>query len=253
MKKWKATLYVAGVLLIAAISQLVVNRFFTSDSRIIDAFTNCDTNVYESSLDVVVNYGKEVMTVKQKRQVLSDLAGNIGIKKGYSISDKTNDGSDTLKLQKKSGDTSTKMEFVSVAPVGTEDEKVSNHFLLVNITVNDNFENILIYKGKLEKILKGEGLTDYQTSLTLRGGLDGQLTKKEKNAKVNSFLNQLGAKEVNRIESDDLYTVYAYTGLVDDYIKVSGYRININIAISYDETKDETEIYLATPILNVSY
>lgn len=253
MRKWKSVLYITGVLFITAAVQLIVNRCFKNDTRIIDAFVNCDTNIYESSLDVVVNYGKEVMTVKQKRQVLNTMAGNIGISKGYSISDKTNDGADTFELQKKSGDTSTKMEFVSVAPVGTEDGKFSNHFLLVNITVNDKFENILIYKNRIEKDLKEKGLTDYQISLTLRGGLDGELTKKQKNTKVKSFLNQLGAREVNRIESDDLYTVYAYTGFVDDSIKVSGYRININIAISYDETKDETEIYLATPILNVSY
>lgn len=253
MRKWKSVLYITGVLFITAAVQLIVNRCFKNDTRIIDAFVNCDTNIYESSLDVVVNYGKEVMTVKQKRQVLNTMAGNIGISKGYSISDKTNDGADMFELQKKSGDTSTKMEFVSVAPVGTEDGKFSNHFLLVNITVNDKFENILTYKNRIEKALKEKGLTDYQTSLTLRGGLDGELTKKQKNIKVKSFLNQLGAREVNRIESDDLYTVYAYTGFVDDSIKVSGYRININIAISYDEAKDETEIYLATPILNVSY
>lgn len=48
----------------------------------------------------------------------------------------------------------------------------------------------------------------------------------------------------------DSYTVYAYTGLIDEYIEFVGCKINIQIAFTYDEQTDKTRIYLASPIIN---
>ena len=52
---------------------------------------------------------------------------------------------------------------------------------------------------------------------------------------------------------DELYTVYAYTGLINDYVKSEGNKINVNIAFNYNEKKNKTNLYVATPILNQDY
>jgi len=40
---------------------------------------------------------------------------------------------------------------------------------------------------------------------------------------------------------------------IDEYIVNLGKKVNVNIAISYDETSDKTFIYYATPIYNTDY
>ena len=52
---------------------------------------------------------------------------------------------------------------------------------------------------------------------------------------------------------EDLFTVYAYSGLIEEYITVAGSKVNMQIAMSYDEKKDITFVYLATPFLNDGY
>jgi hypothetical protein len=38
--------------------------------------------------------------------------------------------------------------------------------------------------------------------------------------------------------------------LIDEYVEAAGCKINIQIAMTYDEQLDKTRIYFATPIIN---
>ena len=40
---------------------------------------------------------------------------------------------------------------------------------------------------------------------------------------------------------------------IDEYITVSSNKINVNIMMNYDEQKDETNVYVATPISSEDY
>ena len=79
-KKVKATIYVVGVLWIAVMSQLLVNRIFTSDARIMVAFVDTDTNIEESKLNLVVDYGEGFLQNDQREEVLKSLADAVGVK-----------------------------------------------------------------------------------------------------------------------------------------------------------------------------
>ena len=47
--------------------------------------------------------------------------------------------------------------------------------------------------------------------------------------------------------------IYAYTSMMKEYKKVGEDKINLTIAVSYNEEKDETTFILATPVLNQDF
>ena len=44
-----------------------------------------------------------------------------------------------------------------------------------------------------------------------------------------------------------------HTDKIDDYVLNGSLKTNLNVAITYDEENDITEVYMATPFMNEDY
>lgn len=250
-KKLKVTIYVVGVLWIATLSQLVVNQIFMDDARIMEAFMDADTNIEESKLNLVVDYGNGFLLKKEKTDILSRFAQSVGIDNFDVFIEHTAQAS-TMKMEEKKNGVETSLEFITLTK--QEDKEISyNHFILMEMRFNKEYKDVITHKKKIEKCIHGMKVKDYQCIMKFTGSYEGKLSEDQKDKKVKELLKNLEARKVDSITSDNYDTTYAYTGLVDDYIVVAGKRININIATTYDEEEDKTELHLATPILNEDF
>ena len=54
-------------------------------------------------------------------------------------------------------------------------------------------------------------------------------------------------------QTSDYYVAYGYTSGIAFCKKINGQKINLNLAITYDETSDETTVYLGVPLLNTDF
>lgn len=250
-KKIRATIYVAGVLCVAVMSQLIVNHIFMNDSRIMDAFIDTDTNIEESKVNIVIDYGDGFLLNEEREEILKEFANKAGIENA-KIQTETADGSVCVKLEQQRKKEQAQFEFVTISHK-SEQKTTFRHFILLELKMNENFSDVIKDKKILEKQVKRLKVNNYQSVIKFTGSYKGTLTEEQQNRKVKKLLESLQAKKVDSIKSSAYYTVYAYTGLVDDYIKANGKRININIAITYNEEEDKTEICMATPILNEDY
>ena len=70
---------------------------------------------------------------------------------------------------------------------------------------------------------------------------------------ADSLLKKLDAKVVAESRDSDIFTIYAFAEGVDDYMLMSGKKVNINISESYDEINNMTVIYMSTPFNNLDY
>ena len=52
---------------------------------------------------------------------------------------------------------------------------------------------------------------------------------------------------------NEMFTIYAYAKGAGSYITIGGSKINMNIAIGYDEEQDATKVYLASPVNSLDY
>ncbi|MCI8464790.1 MAG: hypothetical protein HFI63_02855 [Lachnospiraceae bacterium] len=92
----------------------------------------------------------------------------------------------------------------------------------------------------------GMGGTVY---LELEGYIPGELSREEQRILAEALLEKMGAKQVNHVDEDTLYTIYAYAEGAGETKPLPEGEVNLNLAVSYDGVRDETVFHLGCPIL----
>lgn len=90
----------------------------------------------------------------------------------------------------------------------------------------------------------------------LEGYVPGSLSAEEKEKLAAELFQTMGGTSVmvhSENEENAYYVAYGYTTGLAYYKKVNGHRINLNVAICYEEGKDRTRVIMGTPIINSDY
>lgn len=70
---------------------------------------------------------------------------------------------------------------------------------------------------------------------------------------MEALLKQLNASIVQEIDNAEYYCMYGYTNQFDRVIYQDGKKINLNLAITYNEDEDMTYLHLAVPYISHSF
>lgn len=250
-KKVKSILYVTVILWIAVLSQLFVNHFFTDDSKLVDAFTKTNSAVMDSNLYLVADLGTNYMSEEDEKNLLQYMSSEIGLRDECKII--REDDADTILTKRESDQVTTIIKLVRNREITKKNTYVVRRYLILDLTIKEDVNSILSYKKTAEKIVSKLDAKTYESQVTFTGTYDGKLSMEERNRISNRFIKDLQARIVIEQRGDELYTIYAYTGLINDYVKSEGNKINVNIAFTYDEKYNRTSVLVATPILNQDY
>ena len=89
--------------------------------------------------------------------------------------------------------------------------------------------------------------------MSLKGSVKGTLSNNKKNEICEDIISSMDGELITGSRSDELYTVYAYSDRISEYVVNGTTKSNINIAITYDGVNDVSWIHVATPILSGVY
>jgi len=251
-KRTQFTLYIAMVLWLAVITQMVVNHVFQENFQITEAFVKTQMDEMESNLEVVAQYNGEFLGETDKKEIIHKIADAIGLQIDKDITVIKNGSHSEYAFAKQAKWATSEIKVVSMEQEVNEAIRM-RHYLIVRLKILHSIKTIEKYKDILVDTFKEIGTVNPQITMRFDGSYDGNRTSDEKKQIAQYLVNQLHGEITLDYEEGNLYTVYAYTGLIDEYILSSGTKVNIQVAISYDEQKDRTIITLATPILNDSW
>ena len=252
LKRTKATLYAVAVLWLAVVTQMVVNRVFQEEFKITQAFIKTNTEEMESGLEVIAEYKKEFLSEQDKKNLIVQLADSIGLNIDEEIKVTKEGHRSEYSYQKRAKSATSEIKFISIEQE-VNDIVVMKHYITVRLNIIQSVESIDKYKNTIIRTLENLGVTDKQVTLYYTGVFDGKLTKREMNEIASFMIDELQGTSALEYYENDLYTVYAYTGLINEYVVSAGCKVNIQIAFTYNEVNDKTKVYLATPILNQSW
>lgn len=88
------------------------------------------------------------------------------------------------------------------------------------------------------------------------GLIRGKLSNDEKEKLAENLFRTMGGGEVmagSMNNGNNYYVAYGYTSGIKKVKRVNGRRINLNVAISYDEEKDITNVIMGTPLVNSDF
>ncbi len=272
-RRTKVTLYVAAVLWVAVITQIFVNRVFREELQITEAFIKSETAEMQSSLEIVAEYPAEVLSDEGKRELIYRLADVIGLTVDDDITvweEETKSEFISGQLPRKKakivfqGKVPTQVKPEQAKQASTEIKVVSmvteknneadmKHYIVIQLTVLKGIQSIDKYKDLLEEELTELGTANKQVTVKYEGMREGDLTSLQKSEIATLLVEELQGEIAIEYDEGDLYTVYAYTGMINEYVTTLDNKINIQIAITYNELTDTTKITLATPVLNDSF
>ncbi len=90
----------------------------------------------------------------------------------------------------------------------------------------------------------------------IEGQVVGKMNRDEMAALAENLFRSMGGGKVleSSASSDgDYYVAYGYTVGISDAKRVNGKNINLNVAVSYDEKNNRTNVIMGTPLINSDF
>lgn len=260
-QKLRFFLCIVVLLWIAVGTQALAKQVFNKEGDIMSAFLATNSGLMESTLEMTADYGDKYLSQADKETLIKYIANGMGILVDSKMDIYDNGQRQEISFVKKAARAQTTIKIVTVGSLETSDafaqtEKTNGEvaqYLMVRLVIYEDANNdILSYKDMVETIYHKLNVAEKKTNTTLQlcGAYSGNLMLDTKNKMADSMIKALDGTVIFENREEDLYTIYAYTGLLREYIVVDENKINIQVAITYDEDNDCTRIYLATPIIS---
>jgi hypothetical protein len=248
LKKTRVTAYIAVVLWIAVATQMLVNRMFQEEARISEAFVKTNTEEMQSSIEIAGEYRSGFLSNEDKKKLICDLASEIGLKIDKEISVWEEGTRSEYYFYKQAKKASSEIKVISVE-VNEDDVTKMKHYIIVRLTISEGIQSIDRYKIILEKAFDELKAENVQITLRYEGNREGDMTTEQKHELAQLLIDELQGRIALEYDEGDIFTVYGYTGMLKEYVTTMDNKINIQIAISYNELTNKTRIELATPII----
>lgn len=232
-------------------------HLFVSDSKkeeieIVEALSRFQLENVEGAIEFVNKYKESYLSIEEKEDLLKSLAGKLGINSVYELKTVREEEITTTTLFKEAKAAVTTLKLSTVESRDLDNQIKLEQYLIIQLVIKESYESILHYKEKLEKILQEENI-EGRVNLGITGYYPGEMSYPERNEIADRMLKQFEAKVVLENRTMDLYSIYAFSKFIDEYIEVGGDKINLNLAMSYNEVKDATKLYLSIPIIDNEY
>ncbi len=244
----KKLIYICGILWLFALVQMIMNYEEAKGPDIITAFTS---DMYMSTLSTVKAtgyYGSLYMNTGDKEELAKNIAEGLGINDVYDL----NTENDRTTLTKTVDGVRTSINIVTMENHVEKVILTQKQYVTVEMEFDNSLESAVYYRDKVEKLFEDMDI-GADITLSLRGDIEGELSNSEKNAISDHILENVGGEVVTENRGADIFTIYAYTDKIEDYVVYGTTKTNINIVIDYNDVKGMTEVYMATPIMEEDY
>lgn len=244
MKKGKRIFYIGLALWLIAFFQLLEQHSHSSDeeNKLVTAFSSASYLSTESRLSATATLPAGEMTTEEIQALLSRLARSLGVSSGMSFDHKDDDSASISTL---SGET----EYFTCSFHLISGEK---NKLELSLSFPDSFTRAFEYRVLLQMIFEADSISA-DIHLSLSGTMRGDLSLSDKTMLADHLIQKAGGRIVTESRREDCFVIYAYTDEIAEYRLSGSMKINLNLVITYDETKDCTVVSLSTPFLNEDF
>lgn len=248
--KWRLLWMLIAAAWIFVFLKLLVGALFERNTSLVAAFSVPDPQEISATVEVTAKYPSGELSDKNKMLVMEEVADAIGLTIDYEPMVTETESRQEISFLKDAVAAETELKIITLQAGNEEDANTgASTYLYAKICLNHSLDTVLSYRTLLEKTMNELSCTEISTTIQLVGDYAGYLPLERRDEITEKILSALGAEVVYEYREHDLYTVYAYTAGLDNFITVEGKKINVHIAMSQKEDHYRTILYLASPIL----
>lgn len=204
--------------------------------------TNANFKFYNIKINCIVS---DIANKNQIENMCTNIVNSLDLNTNKIKWKEENDNG--LKIYAQAQDDSCSVSFTAIKKSNKE------YYIIVDILNNKVYKNIVdIYQTLNDVINKYSN--DVDIYLCIAGEYTKNLQLYKSNDILENILYNMNAKEIDKMEDDNLISVTAYSNLLtENDLDYLDNKINLNIGIRYSENEDKTLIYMATPIIKLDY
>lgn len=236
----------------AVLLYLVSRQNYYREEEIVEAFMQTPYSAVESRVEAFGALPGSYLTEDEREKLVKEIASMLGITEPYSLEKTESEDIQSVILCKPARQAVTNIVYQLKTTKNGQLQTETNQFVSISIDMSDSVDSGVRYKNMLEHIFELYGI-EGEVSLSFTGEISGSLSLKERNTLAEKLIDNIGGKIVRQFRSDELFTIYGYSRRLEKYEEVAGEKMNFNLAISYDEEREVTQIYLAIPYMMEDY
>jgi len=241
-----------AVVWLAVMVQLFINQNPGKTGDVIDAFSSSETIPVEACVSAYGEFGEMELAGETKTIMLRNLAKQLGITDGYEITASEGESYRESTLTKDGKYGKTVIQIVSIDEKNEEQQSITKQNILCDITIYNDVEYAMECKEQLEDIYQEIGITP-NMNVYIKGKTAGKVSEDQRQELINRVFESVGATVVQEINTDQYDCIYGYTSRFDRCIYQNGKKINVNLALTYNEAEDMTYLHLAVPYISQSF
>lgn len=231
----------ATVLLLAAAFRVITERAFLAQASMEGAFSVLTPEKSRGTVTLTGRYMPPAYGFSEEK-LLRYFGEKIGLMVDGEIREVTYEGRMEYVYEKTAAEAHSLVKVVFL-------EEPEAYYICAEVTLTgENATEAAAFQKVLQTTAETMGLKEPATTLELCGEYSGEIPLAIKDEATDLLLSELYAQPVYENRENANYTVYAYTGAVEDYIVVEKKKINVQVAFYYNRDADCTELVLASPL-----
>lgn len=230
--------------------QIYVNyqQTLENTSQAVTAFSVVEDSIMEETVKGYGYFGTMEISENTRKKMLENLAYKLGITDGYSFTTGNGDDFEKMVLTKEGKHATTTLQVISMIRQKAEPEQ----YIVMEIKAKEKAEQAVSLYRRVKRVYEEIGI-DGQVSLEILAEEQGNCMTGEKGTLMDDIFKLIGAKKIDTVKENGIFTIYGYTKSEDAYLTLNGKKVNIQIVMSYDEKEDKTYIKIGVPMVNSSY
>lgn len=244
-----ATTLVAFIILV-----LESTRYYFEDGnkKLINVFNESEFDVISVEANIWGEYNKGYISIEEIKSIVAQMAEEIGLENTQEIIEINEKLEKIYYIEKVGAHSTTKIKFVERIKQLEDNFYEANNYILVNIKLTDKCDSISYYNKLIKKIYAKYGMKPKAT-LTITSEKEEKYTVAESKELIKKMVSKLQLKTQEEFELDNIFNYYGYSKSIQDYIVSDNKKINVTFALTYDEEKNKTILYGATPVITINY
>ena len=238
-----------AVIAITAGSRLNMERSQAAiEDSLITAMNSAQAQVMESTLSAWSKINSSFMTDEQITKELAMLLAII------------NPDKSTIKITKENSEETHKQTlnasagriYYTVGVESVKNDQGGESFVVMDVSINNSSSELTTERKKLESYFKTKKIKPNISSCVI-GVYDGKLTENEMRTKISAAMSSVEAKEVEGLSADEVNSISAFSGNINNFILSNNKKVNMQIAMRYSSYDHKTYIWIGSPLIHVEY
>ena len=246
MKKGIIILLLLVTIMNYASAEAIIHR---NEEVVIDSFKESKSKFKSFNVSYNGSIKNKFMNFKELDQISKEVTESIGIREDYrEVTEESKMNRISIYGQV---DGNKNITLVCYSYLDSKHGK-GETTVFIDINESKDYAKLEETTRKVSKALEKQKIKAKITSCIV-GSYKGKLSSEYKVDIVESLIKTTKSVEVESLNNNHLISYSLYTKSIDNYIYSGRKKINLNIAINYDEYRDQTNIFIASPIITMGY